>query len=409
MKRKLYFWAKKHINNENVKLALMLVPLVVILVQQISNNQFEWSSFFDVGILVTFLLLVLSDFIVNSMQKMIAKNTEDQAKVTNDYESLVKRYNCMNLVEYQGIVLPEECLCMRTKEEEIVFADEPETFYELPGRLSDHAKKLMEAHSASNIYNQINIRLDDLKKDEEQGRIVLHTSRTQYFDSLMTNRCCDYVYEDGTVTIRDFYEPGPFLKPLRLSQFSNHLGFNGFVITKDGKIPFIYRKDSLSIAKHTWATSIGASLKAKYALDSENGYSIRPDSFGKAIVGEIKDELRISDDSALTVSNAQDSIFAFYRDLVEAGKPQFLFVLQLNERTAVEVETGIKAKQKRKDKKNDMSTDGDRVAFFSIEELREAKLEVDKMTVAGKEYVMMPSVVVSIVLLLKYLEEKDRD
>ena len=44
-----------------------------------------------------------------------------------------------------------------------------------------------------------------------------------------------------------------------------------------------------------------------------------------------------------------------------------------------------------------------------MEELREAKLEVDKMTVAGKEYVMMPSVVVSIVLLLKYFEEKDRD
>ena len=64
------------------------------------------------------------------------------------------------------------------------------------------------------------------------------------------------------------------------------------------------------------------------------------------------------------MSNAQESIFAFNRDLVKASKPQLLFVLHLNERTAAEVETGIKAKQKRKEKKNDMSTDGDRVTLF---------------------------------------------
>ena len=49
MKRKVYFWSKKHIHSENVKLMVLLIPLIFILVQQLKYNEFDWLRFFDIS------------------------------------------------------------------------------------------------------------------------------------------------------------------------------------------------------------------------------------------------------------------------------------------------------------------------------------------------------------------------
>ncbi len=405
MKRKLYFWAKKYVNSENVKLVVLAVPLAFILVQQVLGGEFDWTQFFDVSILITFMLLAVCDGVVTFVQRKVAENTEDSAKLTDEYDKLAKKYKCTNLVRYQGVAYPEECLWLRKGTEEIVIQDNPEKFYGLPTQIAENSKEIMEAHSASTVYNQINIRLDDIEENIDKNELILHTSRTQFFDSLLTNRACDYVFSDRKITIRELYEPGPFLKPLSLSKLSNHLGFNGFVLTSDKKtIPFILRKKNLSIAKNQWATSIGASLKTMYALDYEHDFTMSDDSLGNAIVGEIKDELHIAEDGALNPENVKNSIFAFYRDLVEGGKPQFLFCLQLKDITEDKLRKLIEKGKNSKPDKNDVTTDGDKVCFFSVEQLRNATYCVDKMVVEGKEYKMMPSSVVSVVLLLQYLD-----
>ncbi len=408
MKRKLYFWAKKHVNSDNVKLVVLAIPLAIILIQQIAGGKFDWTEFFDVSILITFMVLVVCDGIVKIIHRKIAENTEDSAKLTDEYDKLVKKYKCTNLVKYQDVTYPEECLWMRTGKTNIVIQDSPEKFYCLPGQVADNSKEIMEAHSASTVYNQINIRLDDIEENKDNGELVLHTSRTQFFDSLLTNRACDYVFSDRKITIRELYEPGPFLKPLSLSKLSNHLGFNGFVMTSDTqKIPFILRKKNLSIAKNLWGTSIGASFKTMYALDHEHSFTISERSLSNAILGELQDELHITKDSAFEADNVQDSIFAFYRDLVEGGKPQFLFCLQLQDITEEELRGLIEGgKESKKDKKN-VVTDGDKVCFFTLEQLKSAQYHVDKIVIEGKEYRMMPSSVVSVVLLLKYMEGKE--
>lgn len=382
------------------------MPLAFSLVQQVLGGAFDWTQVFDVSILITFMLLAVCDGIVTFIQRKVAENTEDSAKLTDEYDKLVKKYKCTNLVRYQEVAYPEECLWMRKGNEEIIIEDNPEKFYCLPTQIADNSREIMEAHSASTVYNQINIRLDDIRENTDKNELVLHTSRTQYFDSLLTNRACDYVFSDRKITIRELYEPGPFLKPLSLSKLSNHLGFNGFVLTSDKKtIPFILRKKNLSIAKNQWATSIGASLKTMYALDYEHDFTMSDNSLGKAIVGEIKDELHITEDSAVNAQEATDSIFAFYRDLVEGGKPQFLFCLQLKDITEDKLQKLIEGPKGSKIDKNDVTTDGDKVCFFSLEQLRNATYCVDKMVIDGKEYKMMPSSVVSVVLLLQYMDK----
>lgn len=134
---------------------------------------------------------------------------------------------------------------------------------------------------------------------------------------------------DNDKTIRKIFELGLYIRPLNVSRMSNHLGFNGFVMKKDGKIPFIKRSDNLSIGKKMLATSIGASLKTKYAVGHDSDMLFTKKSLGWAILGEIKDKLTLKS-IHVTDEEAADSIFAFYRDLVECGKPQFLFFLKLD-------------------------------------------------------------------------------
>jgi len=51
--------------------------------------------------------------------------------------------------------------------------------------------------------------------------------------------------------------------------------------------------------------------------------------------------------------------------------------------------------------------DGDTVCFFSAEQLKKAEFYIDKLIIEGKEYHMMPSSVVSVALLLKYLDRPE--
>lgn len=126
------------------------------------------------------------------------------------------------------------------------------------------------------------------------------------------------------MTLRELFEPGPRIQPLKSSQFSNHLGYNGFIISKDRYVVFVKRRNSLSIAKRTYGDSIGASMKSKWALAQGNG-AFTAEGLVKSILNEVLDELCIKTENCEKLH-----IIGAYRDLVECGKPQLLFVVESN-------------------------------------------------------------------------------
>lgn len=202
-------------------------------------------------------------------------------------------------------------------------------------------------------------------------------------------------------TIREIYEPGPFLSRLSESKLSNHLGFNGFVETADGKIIFVLRGNSVSIGKNTLADSMGASLKAKYCLDDDRKLTVA--GISNAIRQEIYDELRIQVDAHI---NLCETIFAFYRDIVEGGKPQFLFYYKCDELTSEQFEqmfrTDLETHHIRKD---NVVIDGTQFVYLSLSEIRQCTILPGKLILPDGEtsYAMMPSASASIVMLLEYL------
>ena len=65
-------------------------------------------------------------------------------------------------------------------------------------------------------------------------------------------------------------------------------------------------------------------MKAKMALDANQRFT--KEGLKNSILGEIKDELKIERKDI--IFSIEENVIAAYRDLVEGGKPQLLFVVK---------------------------------------------------------------------------------
>ena len=334
---------------------------------------------------------------------LIRSECEDAIKLTEDYEGLNQKYCREKLIQCNGVVFPEICLAFRKMDESpFIFAfqfDTEKPVYQLPNQIAEHSTELMEAHAHSIVYNNMNVRLNHLIQNGTTIEVVY--SKTTYFDSLITNRSMDYPLCGKS--IREIYEPGPFLSTLSESRLSNHLGFNGFVELAGGKIIFVHRNIKVSIGKNMLATSIGGSYKTVYGLNEHQ--CMTKETLDRAIRMEIKDELKIDVPESYRLDQ---SIFAFYRDIVEGGKPQFLFYIKLSDLTVDDFErtfyNSISDKKQKKKKQDEVITDGEKFEYFTVDDLLLCSYAMNGITTqGGRYYRMMPSSIVSIALLLDAL------
>ncbi len=435
-RRAIFNFVERHIEANTLSAVLMFIVIACIFIDQLANGKFDFGNFVDTQVLLSFIIVAICGIAANVVKKFVEKKCEDYAKLEKDYDSLNKKYNVNKLIQLKKedniSLFPVVCMAMKDKDYvDIEIVDNKGKKYTLPTQVSEHSEEIMRVHKQSKLYNNINIRLDGIEL--KNGNVVINTSRTTYFDSMITNRAMDYQWNNRK-TIREIYEPGPYISELEESRMSNHLGFNGFVETTDGNIIFVLRKNDVSIGKNTLADSIGASLKTKYAIDDK--YNLTLEGIGKSIISEIKEELGIDIvdealknnkelehpidvDSIINKINniAIRSIISFYRDLVEGGKPQFLFYLKLSDIDKCfddeyvykhfEANREDINKLKIKSKENKMKIDGNKFILLNINELRRADIEAGKIVINRenvKEYEMMPSASACIVMLMEYMQ-----
>lgn len=364
------------------------------------------NNFLGISALILLIAFIVV-FIFGLISDLIDKYCEDSNKLTKDYDELVKRYCREDLLTYltngdssdanklPAIVLYQRGISDRPYE---ICIRNVQMRYSLPKQIANNSDWIMKAHAHSVFENNINIRLDDIKQTFNSVELVC--SKTTYFDSLITNRAMDYQLKNGK-TIREIYEPGPFLSRLSESKLSNHLGFNGFIETSDHKLIFVMRSNKVSIGKRTLTTSVSASLKAKYCLNDDRKLTV--EGLRNAIRMEIEDELKIAIDKNTPFEN---TVFAFYRDLVEGGKPQFLFYYRLENITAREVENNFRKQLKEEGKKKNVNSclvDGTKLYYFTLQELSNSTISSGEITIRDKKFKIMPSVATSIILLINSL------
>ena len=404
---------------------ILLAMVLFFIFKVVFPGQMGVENLIDLPLMMS---LVIA-FFVSKMSKKIElffkKKLEDHSKLTTDYDALIAKYaRCSNMLRYKNNDMANynkgrRYTSMRwvkgdqDAEDEYVFPVTVELFsggwlfiikdckrqYMLPDRIHEHYDRIMDAHLHSKIYNQLCIRLNDYIV--AGNKVELKTSRTMYFDSLVTNRAMDFSWSKNT-TNREVYFPGPFFPALEESNLSNHLGFNGFVETKDGYIVFVLRSEHLSTEKGTLGNSVQASLKTKYALD-ENG-NFTPEGMQKSIRLEIYDELKIN---AIDYEFSLDkNIIALYRDMVEGGKPQLLFYVQLGidaEQVKKQFYNGLKNSSHRQQNIIDkLSVDGKKLVFIHEKELVNLYITPDIVVHGARVYRIVPSAAAALVMLIKY-------
>ena len=400
-KRNFHIWVHEKINANAIKVVILFVPILIRLVTIIKAGKFVIDDMLDITIIVSFIFVFLCEAIADIIYKIFDGSTEDATKLTVDYNNIVKKY-CVEkkrMAKKDDVVYPVIIDYQRKLGENLKYnIIKSENKYVLPKQIADNAQKIMHAHNKSVIYNNITIRLDDLEVGDE---IKMRYSYTTYYDTLLTNRAMDYPFQKER-TIREIYEPGPFLHSLKETKMSNHIGFNGFIKLKEGKFIFVQRSSKVSTAKKKWSPSISASLKAAYAVNDK--HSLTMEGIINAICGEIRDELKIPISSQ---DIGENPIIGFYRDLIEGGKPHFVFYYESN-LSIKEFEQNFREKLEQKNSKKDkraaVIVDGIHFRYVTLDDLKNASYEMDKIVIEGNDYSMVPSMIASVIILMDYFE-----
>lgn len=374
---------------------------------------------FDINVLISIIVEIILWAIVKGICMKIAKNEEERAKLTDDYNSIVERYVNGNGDRFISVKND----CEKGKEEIIPvvidawlmnktlhISDNSTEFYNPPQFVIEKYNKLLSAHSASSIGNSIVIRVRNWGFDDNV--FELKTERTTYFNSLVTNRAMDYDLGNGT-SVRSMFECGPCMLPLDKSLLSNHLGFNGFIETADHYIVLIKRKDKVSIGKDKWGNSVMASLKSKYSLNQKGLFTY--EGLFNGMICEINDELGIKRDSLSgEMDDEKIQIIAAYRDYLEGGKPQ-LCVYSRTELNKKNVQKTIRdkmrqdlktkhGKAKSLEENGGVLVDAEDLVFIHADDIRfGTKIFNDRIIVRGEEYSMLPSYSACVYMLREYL------
>lgn len=205
--------------------------------------------------------------------------------------------------------------------------------YKLPSLIECNYVSLLGAHSASIIRNETMIRFDDYEYDEEKNEATVYTSRTTFFNDLVTNRVSDYKINDG-VSVRNIYESGKFLTPLNESKFSNHIGINAMVFIGDELI-FTLRGSTGTISKNmlTSTVAIGVSKDAFV-----NEYTFEDNIRERIVTSKLGEMLNLETkvvDELLHSGKMKVYCMGFGRHIYMGGKPQFYYAVTIEKGSVV--------------------------------------------------------------------------
>lgn len=105
------------------------------------------------------------------------------------------------------------------------------------------------------------------------------------------------------------------------------------------------------------------------------------------------------------------NIFAFYRDLVEGGKPQFLFYYKSNQFENKDdfkkhFEKALRLERIKHGNQKLLDVDGNTFCFLTLDQLKKSEKGIDYLkTTDGRIMRMVPSMMASIVLFLDFMSD----
>ena len=307
--------------------AKYLISAVLCSVLMVILGLFNLIDYTEViNIIIGFLL----GQVVVGLMAVVGSKFEDVTKVTEDTDKLLGIYK---LKKYNKTVFRNGTACnvcynevfVPSKENPVPIKvdDSPEKDFELDDFLMGCYTDLFQAHEHSAKFNFKTTRIDDFTKENDGYHIK--TSRSTYYNHLVTNRVADFRLADD-FSVRDMFEYGPEISRLNQSKMSNHIGVNGLVYLNDGVLLIPKRKAEATFSKNKITSSIAIMLsQPKDGTPFDENYLI----YGGMIKSELANRVRIPEKVVENI-RVQSEFIGFGQNLYEVGKPQFYYVVNLD-------------------------------------------------------------------------------
>lgn len=391
---------------------------------------------FDVFPIATIFLVYAGNQFLNLISEFLKMRNEEKEKLIQNYHLIVDKYrdNKDQMLTYKNEYknINSSTVISKTKSIEVIQGDKrindtyrfpiifdkdrvlaPFTFeynkgnYDLPSDIKSKKSEILRAHHSSNAYNRTTQRIKSITKIGESYHVALE--KTSYYNMLVSNRAIDF-YIEGFGTIRDRYEEGPVISTLEESKLANHFGYAIIVETSDDKFVFSKRKEHVSVGKNTLGTGVSSVLKVNLTNETYNDKELK-EIFNKSINNEIQNEIGIKNDGLKYNFDFDLNNIVVYRDLTEGGKPQFLFYVKLNidSNDFLKESKEYFLSKKILNCKNIKSKEAKQYdvdfVLYSEEELRQAYITPDYLSIGNDCHKVIPLFSAAIVLFLQNIDK----
>ena len=324
----------------------------------------------------------------------------ERKRLMNDFCKCVEFYKDSGLefIEYKGDKYPSIIYYMPMRRLnltifDVIVVDElyklPETIRYLYEPIEDQIKKrfLDEGY-----FNAPKARMVEFNVGQ---KISLKIQQTYYYYSFITNFFADYRLFKNNITLRQIYK-NDFVKNIKFLNkeiTSNHLGFGGFIITCDGKIPLFLRNSRVAVSSRMLGNTFNGSV---------DWYE--KESMHKSLFNELKEEIGIG------MTEEDIFLMGLERNILWLGKTDF-HLIALSDKNLSELYKIIKRSKTKEENMKLVSLDLG-VAISSLDDLKQNKTiileNLDKeIKVLQKKYHLSLSLITGFYLFENFLELKE--
>ena len=298
------------------------IVFVICLFELIPGISF--SNIFKIDVVLSVGLVTIITWVVSLLEKMINRRIEEKIKLNGNYKENIKRYSKEKVFERRKKKYPLVEICPKIDSIEVTISEK--STYEFDPVIVHYMGELMSAHKTSKFKNKPTYRIEDYSYENDHLKVSL--SLSDDYKNLLTNRVMDFELQDH-ITVRDVFEPGPRLNSFENSKLCNSFGFNFIVRTKDGYYSMVKKTNKNPTNKYK--ISHLSSQLVTHFNDNDDKYEGRIKQLTyNALITNFNYPKGYKDENIYNIIKDEDIHYVgLFRNLIEGGKPELCYILDL--------------------------------------------------------------------------------
>lgn len=324
---KKYLTIKKIVGSKALPVAICITIVFIICLFGLVPG-LSFINLIEIDVVISVGLVTIVTWIIAFLEKYINRRIEEMIKLNSNYQDHIKKYNKESMYTIDEKKYPLIELASDIKDVVPTFID---TYnYQLDPVIVHYMSELMSAHKTSKFKNKRIYRVDKL--EIKNGIIYPTLSLSDMYKTLLTNRVMDFEIHNH-ITVREVFEPGPKLNSFENSKLCNGLGFNFIIKTLDGYYALVKKTGKNPTSKFKYSTC-SSTLQPHFNEEDTDYLGLLKQLSYNALITNFNYPKPKNDKEAKDIYkiilDEDIHYLGLVRNLIEGGKPELCYVLDLH-------------------------------------------------------------------------------